>query len=768
MRIRTLIRALGILLALACFTALITAPLGSAPAQSAPIVPAARASRLIVTADRLAIWQRCHKEAKGGKRTPGAELWRALIDTADAGNKYADNGLRAAELYVATGDRKWLDKAWDKIGGFLTRKPNANFAREYLIEHVVMYDWLRDGLGEERRAQYMAAINNLAAFATARPVLTSDSDQTIGVYFGIALWYLTTADTNPEAAKFWALPWMGGLDITPDRMTLRNAISQYVAQARGGEWIESSEYNLGTMRLLMMGVEAVRTATGEEHFPDARAWFEEAAIAMPQMVTNDLVTAFQWGDVEDPRKLDPGARVTTEAMLAGLTKNPALQDHVLALVEQHGAEVMNGNTFPRVWYFFDPYVPRGDRRTMPLTWYAPGQGVVMARTGWDTKDSEVMLHARPGQPYVHHGISAMGDVQIYRHGAWALTHPLSYAGPSLSGEGTNSMTFATFSASEEGRYVVGQESGPGYTYLASTTGGRIYNGSYYGPPPTFLHEWTRSLVYLPSKDRSSDTVVIVDRVHAQDPRALGNFDRYRPKDQARITSQPAVALWFFHAGAKPTVDGAVATWTPARGQIARLTQVTGAPATIEVQDLGDLWANERKVKPGEKVDKWRLRIVPTTQADWQMRVQVFSVADRADAFAASEAVHAGDGVAEGVRVTRPGHPDTVLIFGARRGEPLPSPVRVGNTLQSEPTFAATLRAGRFIGSAGYTATWSSMSAETELLLFDLPGTVPFDAAIDGGSPTRITPSAGGVVRLSVRGAGQHTLRLTSSAVSPTR
>ena len=102
-------------------------------------------------------------------------------------------------------------------------------------------------------------------------IRTTDSDQTTGCYFGLAFYSLAFGDLHPPAAQWLARPDVGGLDATArDRTTLRNAILDYVEMAAGGEWIESQEYNLGTVRLLLIGAAGVQTASGGDHFPKSR------------------------------------------------------------------------------------------------------------------------------------------------------------------------------------------------------------------------------------------------------------------------------------------------------------------------------------------------------------------------------------------------------------------------------------------------------------------------------------------------------------------
>ncbi len=177
------------------------------------------------------------------------------------------------------------------------------------------------------------------------PIRTADTDQTVGSYFGLAFLYLATADHNPTAADLFSRPFVGGLDASArDRTTLRNAIEQYVTElAAGGEWMESSDYNLGTVRLLVLGAEGVRTATGVDHFTEVTRFSRQFALRQIYMLTNDLRYAVQWGDEQSPRQIESElyAWQTTNGVLAGITQGdadsgPFIQKLVTSLSAKYG------------------------------------------------------------------------------------------------------------------------------------------------------------------------------------------------------------------------------------------------------------------------------------------------------------------------------------------------------------------------------------------------------------------------------------------------
>lgn len=702
--------------------------------------PTGRNPKLLWMPQRQDVWLQMKAEADAGADTLGARWYRHLVwQVSDPAPEYVDNGLRATLLYQITGDPSWIPYAWSKIEGFFARNLDNNFTREYAMEHVVLYDWLYPGLTQAQRDAFLTGLNREAAFILDNPsnpsfpIPSSDSDQTVGNYFALAFLMLATGDHNPQASTFFSHPSIGGLAATgSNRITSRNAVRQYVDMAAGGEWIESTEYNRGTVRLLLMGAEGVYTAAGWDYFPEVTAWLANAAKQPLAMATNDLQGRFQWGDNDhsSPRMFDAGNWVATAAMIAGLHPDPLLQDHILDVIEQYDADVLGHNVWPRTWYFFDPYAPRGSRFDASTSFFAPGQGLAIVRDSWGPDATTVYFHSRPNQEYVHHEVSMLGDIQIRRNGEWLLTHPLSYGGPSLYGEGTNTMVFGCFSAATEGRILAAQEHNSQYSYIASTTGGQIYTFSYYQPPPTFLHEWTRSLVYLPEER----AVIIYDRCHAQDPRTLASFTRYRAsgitKHQQALTAAPAIPMWHMHVEPNVAVDGGVATWQVG-AQHLRLTQVHGEAVTSEVSQP---YATDAKVKVSEK--RTRLRLVPTQHHDWQTRLQVLEFGD--EPISGTIVPISGTGL-EGVRVG-----GKVLLFGSQPSAQLPAPVTISGVKQSAPTFDSTLRSGRMVPD-GASAT---VEGGAQLLVFDLP-VRSLATFIINGQAQNVNASDAGIAQFSI-------------------
>ena len=254
-----------------------------ASVTSADPSPTGREPRLLWTPERQAVWNRMRADYERDRTSPdtlGGQWYKLVKDNAECGCRYADNGLWATFMYQWTGDRKYVDLAWTRLSGFIkmpVSQTSGNFVREYGIEYVVLLDWLWPGLTPERRTELSDAVgamldNALNGNRSIDGYRLNDSDQVVGTYFGVALFNLIQPN-HPRAKSTFFHPKNGGLSATAaDRANARNSVRLYVEMAAGGEWIESAQYNIGTVNLLLMGADAVRTATGVDHFPEVTKW----------------------------------------------------------------------------------------------------------------------------------------------------------------------------------------------------------------------------------------------------------------------------------------------------------------------------------------------------------------------------------------------------------------------------------------------------------------------------------------------------------------
>ena len=408
--------------------------------------------------------------------------------------------------------------------------------------------------------------------------------------------------------------------------------------------------------------------------------------------------------------------------------------------------------------------------------------------GWRPGDGFLGVFMPP-RTLADHEVNFFGDLQLYRRGEWALTHPLGYGSVAPEGEAVNSMLIAGLSsmtgantaagdtAPESFRGPIAQEFGdsPAFAYLAGTTWGNYYGPTYYQRPPEFCHEWTRSVFYLPSPDRRSDTIVVFDRTLASNPNRLPSFEGspaegvqgYRAtggnggiSDRQRIVGNPlpatpALKQWIFHCPTEPAVDAGGLSWKTAGGQRVRVRTFLPVDGVKTVYDEAALWSpplcpvEQKGAGLPDRERKWQFRVSPRqpwpsdNRPAWDVFLNVIHVQE-ADGGADSSPVRSADGEAAGVVVHRPGLDDVVVIFSA-----------------TPSTRAAGKTDFRRVRRAGYSVSWESVAETTVVYLFDLDPSRKWSCSRPGGRKVTIPVSDQGKGQLLVRAGGRHVLELSA-------
>jgi hypothetical protein len=741
-----------------------TAPAGAPQAAS----PTGRTPRLLWTPQQQAVWQRM--------RTENNVWWRLLKSNADrsetADRRYADIGQWCTLAYQITGDVSYARKAWGALNGQTTGESflspsfwpgdGRNFTRESFVDFIWMYDWLYPALTPSERAYYLAQLNRWSDLVLNKVpnvpwgTRLTDSDETVGHYFSLALMDLATGPDNPRAGTFLSSTWnetytgaalnVGGLTATGSNLTstMRNAIRRFVELAEGGQWPESTEYNLNTMRILLWGAHGVRTATGVDYFPEVTRYTQQLARAQIAEVVPDLSDSYQWGDIQQARNIELWLRGNVAGTLSGLLQNdpengPFAQQLVDELAGRYPEMSTVSSSLGAAFFLFhNPYAARADwRGAFSRGSFASGGGLQLFRDGWSTTDSLFGTHFPPVGS-VDHYVGYFNTFQLFRKGEWAVTNPIGYQ--TVQGEYTNGMLIGGLSSSSEARGLVAQEIGAGdlYAYSAGTTRGQYYVQPYYDPPPTFLHEWTRSVFYLPSADKHSDTILVFDRTNADNPKNLPKLARYRTGDYNRIAAAPANKQWIIHSPVAPTLTADAIAWRTAAGQQVRVNTLLPAAQSRTVVDERTLVDSAATIAASEK--KFQTRIRPATEQPWDTFLNVVQAYDTG-AELSNTLVRSAGGESEGALVRRVGHNDALVMFSAQQS-------------------------ARLLTTA-FTVTWSAATTVTEGFLVDLDPSRTWSVVTDGGASRPLTVSDQGVGRLVVNGAGTHTIRLASVAAQDT-
>lgn len=706
---------------------------------------------------------------------------------------YGAGAQFAVLAYQFTGNRIYAEKAWavfeKELSSSHAPEGGRNVTREDFIAHVWMTDWLYPALTPEQRKRCVDHLNfwgNLVLDKTSVRWGTrlSDSDETVGHYFGLALVDVVTRDYNPRAGTFLTNTWLdggvvskpvGGLEATgADDSTMRNTIKRFAELASGGEWIESSAYNMGTLKLLFAGVEGLRTAAGKDYFPEITSQYPYFAQLHLNSYAPDLKNFQQWGDDEHHRHgaqaapdFWPFHRIPFVLMLAGINQGNTMGQYIHQLGGELATAHMGYSVDIRFIPLYNPYAPVADWRNapMPRGYTATGTGLSYMRDGWNPSGSFAAAMFPP--PFrVDHPLLFPGFVTLYRKHEWALNWVNAYGGCT---ENYNSLLIAGLGAMDEFRGPLVQEFAPdgSFGYVVGATGGQFNPSNYYNPPPTYLHEYTRSVLYLPSSNQQSDVMVLFDRVNARDPKTLPLVDRYMSHDQARIKGASSLVQAVFHAPVAPSVETSSISWKTAKGQSVNVSTLFPSELTYrtidEMKDPSALCGYMDPENPnGEK--RWQVRVSPRATSDWTTMLHVVSAFDSPGAVR-YEPVTSEGGDAQGVVLHRAGMLDQVAIFNAGQGRELP-PVLMDSTGRSKinPQVKSIVEKAH-LRATGFTFTFTAQTDRTELLLGDLDPERLWSYSDNGGADTTIEVSRQGFIKIFLVGRGTHTVALKVDGIA---
>lgn len=652
--------------------------------------------------------------------------WIDIILGNAKANRWADQGRWAALAYAITDDTSYAAHAWDKWrnGAAAPRMLAAgDDIREWFIEWALLYDVLRPYLDSLGVTASVAAVLRGTAERVLAGTLTTDSDQTLASYLGLALTDAVLAH-DPAHEPFLSRQWknpatgttipVGGLMSTgADRTTIRNCLSLYVKMAEGGNWIESSMYDLATTWHLYQGVTFLRHVHGVDHFPEVALFADAHRRMLLRHFHPSLKDAFQYGDEQQPNTL---RSVDYDATFSALGHLPG-DDELKAAIRGLEASVRATNNWPlksganpgyaRYFYFADPYQGADDtwRGKALRAHYSPGQGHVYSGRG------DTALHftfCTIKELHVDHvGAIPFGDLQIVKGNDRAVYHPLGYAPEERT---ANQAVIMNRCGSFESTETVGFAEGDDYLYVAGVSAGcgpDIFSG-YFDPPAPYLYELGRQIVRL------GDVVIVHDRLHAENPfeqphgtTGLKAISRYSAAVKARMEKRRGLKSILWHAPVAPSLNGKSLSWTVGN-TVVRLEAVQGPDLTVEIVDTASAdFAMRGNIFTSQL--KWAAVCTPPDRAFDSI---VWGI-DLSGA-AMFEPWVAGD--LTGVKVLRPNQPDAVVVFSRKPG-PKAQNTFVGGKLVFDRTKAQTVFKARLLTSGDVPAF--DVHAGTRVYIADL-------------------------------------------------
>lgn len=678
----------------------------SAQPAACPDAPTGHNPKVMWTCEQQAVWNREKAEN---------HPWYQIIIANAKQDRYISMGRWETLAYLMTGDVTYGQKAIVTLKRDFSNFDAAgdvqmhNMAAWYGFEWAWMYDALKPALTPAQDAEFLAALKRLAE-NILKGARFGDSDLMVGHYFTLAFLDQVAGTTYlaRELPDDVNIPRpVGGLDPTgSDQLSMRNAVRWYVEKlGAGGQWIESTDYNLQTTQVVHLGAYGLRTATGVDHFPEITAYLPAQAKHLMHDMTPDLKDSAQWGDNQHPHELQIHDRLPIYAVIGGLTPGVAG-----SAFRQFEADVLAANAitfasmgqplYARYFYVANPYAAKTPWRPFAGTsLVTPGTGHGYWRT--DTTPGARFVHAFfPGfsNGAVDHFVNSFGDVRWYAGGRWVLDHPIGYAPDARF---ANQVLVMNVGPSLEASDLVGFAAKDGvFGYVAGTNTGissLLWEGAY-GTVPTYLHENSRSIFMLPN------ALVLYDRVHAQDPRDLtttftdGNgvtttFDWKASYpytiQQTAFNAAIGVKDFLMHTPVAPTLTATGFEW-PVGAQTMRVTQVFPvAPMTRTVVDEKTDTTLGGYMNPEEK--KFAVNAVPAFKQDFDVFLHVVS------ADATTPVALQGQDV-RGVQLG-----DQAVVFSARQGPKISTSYTLAGRVIFDRSKAAIVKLGRLL-TASYSVT----------------------------------------------------------------
>lgn len=253
-------------------------------------------------------------------------------------------------------------------------------------------------------------------------------------------------------------------------------------------------------------------------------------------------------------------------------------------------------------------------------------------------------------------------------------------------------------------------------------------------------------MYLPTQDATADTVVVYDRVDADQPvNQLADrspyFWNFIKRHEEYVAGGIPLKQWIIHASVKPELTPTGFAWQTSGQQTVQVTPLLPAERRFEFLDEKVLFSGKVATwQVPEKERKWQARISPVSDQQWDTFLNVVNVADTTTGLA-SKLVKSTNNAAEGTLIERPNHPNTVVLFHAEQKR-------------------------EAMHASGFTVTFTSTTAATDVLLFDLDPAKVWRIAIDGQAATPLSVSRQGVGRFSLRGAREHRVTLQAEGDVP--
>lgn len=742
--------------------------------------------------------------------------WDIIADAGLGSDSTFDIGEVAALAYQITGNAAYATEAYSRLTDTATLDTSGwgtNELRDVYPRVLFAYDWLYDWMDATQRTAVRAyakelldrhmdfidpwIIPNLAIYQT-------DSDVAVEMFFGFQLHQLVIGDEDAAAMAIFAdtaYTW-GSLTATGcNFVSLRNALCYHLTHGIGGEWFESSAYNMGTVPSIMRGIHAIRTIRGTDDFPEVDGdYFTNIAKSRLSQIGPDLTNMLFWGDNEDGRYVVnelTKVHSTTLGMLeavgvaADATTAQQLQDLVLTLHDTYNmtAAVGGQNFNARAAYLYNPYVTRGDYTTADRGFFSSGNGHTAYKSGYSTTTDSQILIAWNAYPTGYtdradHGLAgAFGSFELLRKGNWEIRHPRGYGVFSIGPTNTNAMSFEglvgnivnsggsdvalgsnTESIFFEYRKVRAHEFGSDYAYVTGTQGGsrtEAPSTGVYLLEPAWLNEHSRSVLYLPGADKTTDCVVIYDYTNVEDPEALSFSGHTYPwhgmnaYQQSQIEATKRRTLTFHMSGSPTNAAGSI-TSTTAGGNTQKIFTLLPATQTkTTITEASDPRFTE--TSSGDPIQSELAYSVEITETSGDNQTVPFlnvQCVYETGITVTATLIDDAEGI-QGVLLSRTGEDDVVALFNSAAASDLSSPTVVSTDYYAYNSANQTILDNARWRTTDFSVSFTTTTTNSRIFAFDLKQSLTWTYDIGGGS-TAMGESSAGVAVIALTSSGAKT------------
>lgn len=513
----------------------------------------------------------------------------ADYDQQTGGNPaYGDIGQWDAVLFKLTGDPVRAQRAADKVlRGFGSNGPGLpemptwgrNQTRETAIRLAYFYAALEPALTQPDRELWRQRMESWVDFMfppegsawSGQGTRIGDSDEVTGHYFGVRAIDQASGTVYLNRTEMANFGQPGIYPASP--ADARTELLRYLNLARGGEWLESAEYNRGTLKILISGHLL-------QAFPEVAAILPAVAEQTRRNLMVGLTDYVPWGDIEGGgRWLPLDHLVPLLCMLATATGDPdGKLREMIAWFDRDGPQSWWFGLWEALWWFDPATLP-----TPPTEPPRPPDGLGNALdVGIVTyqqpgSDEKAWVHT-PGKLLVDHQVQAP-TFGVHRGGVAIIDGQRGYGtdvfglnAPVLSG-----LHYFQAMLEDYGQTSILDLDGDGFIVEWRQTGQYPFFRGDTLPHEQFCDEHMRRIEYMP--DSLPGSILIRDTFRG---RQIPDPERYPNDVQAQIAARRALWDVIQQATSEPVqIDETRWQWTAPTGDTVTMT-ATGQQSVVIV------------------------------------------------------------------------------------------------------------------------------------------------------------------------------------------